>query len=835
DTLTESHLHVHASEESHNAETQQASRQALGCAHLNHLQLPGDNSLFTFHGGTFPDKQGNMKPHKARGGCLSQEPPVERCLFPPIVSATGSEQRTLGETKKKKAPKALKLPPISEEPPRVLHPLRSRLKANEPPMELFTLPMEIHFHAPQPPKEKASRRGAQRPESDPEPEEATPLWRPPLKRLYLERGIPRGITVHLPVASGQDTPSPQDGDSQTKSEDQPQHLPPLIKRRDSPEIQKDMDSSRTSGRNSPTGCPNVRPGYTESRTNRHQDRYEASSPLTQAAETQGAPQSSEAAAQKMGEPQSCVNKGPICSNEKEFYTRKLHIDMTPFLKERGDGTDSHEEPGGPHGGKDEEGQDPEPRNVTLDPLSTPAAEYNQTSEADTMKKMDRDYDVHRPPGGPLEHEPASPEKLRSENASLLPRKKNKRTEPKLFDQQSSAAISHGRDLVDKPKRKKKNKTDKARAPNTEREGKALGRAEAVGGKSKDSRTEKKSELIPKEKKAGSKMKRSRKKWTMETAAELSDSKEAGGSSERGLFRSHSAAEDPWLSPEYDALESQVSIDGRLSPTLAMDVTIKESEEERSPEDPSKALLEKRQQEKASQDRIRIERAEMRWLEVERRRREQEELARLHKEQLERAEKMKEELELEQQRRLEEIRLRKQRLEEERQRQEEAERKQRLQLQAAQERARQQQEQLRRKMQELQRKQEEEEVERAEAEKQRQKELEMQLAEEQKRLMEMAEEERLEYQRQKQEAEEKARQEAEERRQREEEAARRELEEAVKLAQEQARTLKGSQWSAVDTENFQTMGLLILPVPTNPQAIRLEESKRDHIRFQSLDT
>ncbi|XP_036029266.1 uncharacterized protein KIAA2012 homolog [Onychomys torridus] len=830
DKWTESHLPVRASEESHNAESQQASRQALGCARLGRLQLPCDNSLFTFYGGAFPDKQGNLKLHKARGGCLSQEPPVERIRFPPIASATGSEQRTFGETKKKKAPKALKLPPVSEEPPRVLNPLRSRFKANEPPMELFIIPMEIHFHAPQPPKEKACRRAAQHPESDPEPEEATPLWRPPLKRLYLER--PRGITVHLPVASGQDTPSPQgDGDSLAKSEDQPLHLPPPNKGGKSPEIRKDVDSCRTSACNSPTGHSNegalparpensrdptlghlvgspegenvclsleglmgteaLPPGQanTESRISLHRDRYEASSPLTQATETQGALQSLEAAAQKMGEPQSCINKGPICSNGKEFYTRKLHIDMTPFLKERGDEPDSHEEPGGPHRRNDEDGQDPEPRNVTLDPLSTPVAEHKQTSEADNGKSMDRDYDVYHLHRG---REPASPEKLGSEAASLPPRKKNKKTEAKLSNQQSSAAISHGRDLVEKPEREKKTKTDKARAPRTEREGRTLGQAEAAGGKSKDSKTGKKSRLIPKEKKPGTKMKRAHRERDVETAEELSEpdvsnAKGAGGTSETRLLRSHSAAEDLWLSPEYDALESQVSIDGRLSPTQAMGVaTNMESEEGRSPEDPSKALLDKRQQEKASRDRIRIERAEMRWLEVERRRREQEELTRLHKEQLERAEKMKEELELEQQRRIEEIRLRKQRLEEERQRQEEAERKRRHQLQVAQERARQQQEELRRTMQELQRKKQQEELERAEAEKQRQKEVEMQLAEEQKRLMEMAEEERLEYQRQKQEAEEKARREAEARRQQEEEAARLALEEAMKLAQEQAR-------------------------------------------------
>ncbi|ELW62704.1 hypothetical protein TREES_T100003119 [Tupaia chinensis] len=116
--------------------------------------------------------------------------------------------------------------------------------------------------------------------------------------------------------------------------------------------------------------------------------------------------------------------------------------------------------------------------------------------------------------------------------------------------------------------------------------------------------------------------------------------------------------------------------------------------------PNQALLDKKEQEKASRDRLRAERAELRRLEVERKRREQEEQRRLQQEQLERAEKMKEELELEQQRRAEEIRLRKQRREEELQRQEEEERRQQLQRQAAQERARQQQEAFRRKLQEL---------------------------------------------------------------------------------------------------------------------------------------
>uniref|UniRef100_A0A8C6GTZ5 Predicted gene 973 n=1 Tax=Mus spicilegus TaxID=10103 RepID=A0A8C6GTZ5_MUSSI len=777
DTLRESHLRVHASEQSHNGESQQASREVLGRASFSYFQLPTDKSLFSFHCGAFPDKQRNMKPHKARGGCLSQEPPVERRLFPPLASAVGSEQNTLGETKKKKALRTLKLPPVSEEPPGVLKPRRSRFKDSEPPKELFIIPMEIHFHAAQPPKEKASRR--------------------------------------------------EDGDILAQSVNQPLGLLPPMKGKKSSEIQRDMDRTKTSGFSSPTGCPNERAppaGPEDSRdltlkhfllspdgenvcltlprlmgtevlplgqanagagASLHGNLYETSSRLAQAAESQGAPQSLEAAAQKTGEPQRCINKGLICSNEKEFYTRKLHIDMTPFLKERGSELDSHEEPGGPLRGNAKDSQDPELRNKTLACLSTSLAEYNQPSEADTLKSMEGDYNVHHLHRGPLKREPAFPKKLASET----PRKKKKRRS-KLLNQKTVVGINHGKDLVDKAKRKKRTKTHQAKALKKEREERGLGQAEAAGGKPKHSKIKKKSELTPKEEKLGRKMERTHKERNMEMAAGLSksditNSKEAGGTSHQGLLRSHSAAGQ--LSLELDALESQVAIDGRLSSIQATDVASDmECEEERSHEDPSKALQDKKQQEKASRDRIRIEKAEMRWLKVEQRRREQEELTWLHKEQLEKAEKMKEELELEQQRRTEENRLRKQRLEEERQQQEEAEKKRRLQLQAARERARQQQEELRRKLQEIQRKKQQEAAERAEAEKQRQKELEMQLAEEQKRLMEMAEEERLEYQQQKLAAEEKARQEAEERRKQEEEAAKLALEEATKLAQEQIR-------------------------------------------------
>ncbi|XP_052048940.1 uncharacterized protein KIAA2012 homolog isoform X3 [Apodemus sylvaticus] len=815
DTMRESHLPVHASEQSHNGENAQASGKVLGRASFSHPQLPSDKSLFTFYCGAFPDKQGNTKSHKVRGSCLSQEPSVKRCLFPPIASDIGSEQNTLGETKKRKAPRTLKLPPVSEEPPRVLKPPRGRFKGTEPPLELFIIPMEIHFHAPQPPKEKASRKGVQHPES--ESEEATPLWRPPMKHLYSER--PRGIAVHLPVDCSQDTPSPQgssslppashkarhrrvlsgeqevhqgeDGDILAQSMNQRLGLLPPINGKKSPEIQRDMDRTRTSGFDSPSGCPNERASpigpdsgdLTLKHILRSLDGKNVCLTLPGFMGTEVLP---------LGQ----ANTGARASLHGHLYETSSRLARAAESQEGGDELDSHEEPGGPLRGNAKDSQ--EPRNKTLNPLRTSLAEDSQPSEADTVKNMDRDYNVHHPHRKPLEHEHAFPKKLGSETTSLLPRKKKKKR-PKLFNQKTLVAINYGRNLIDKAKRKKRTKTHQAKAPKKEREGRGLGQAEAAGGKPKHSKTKKKSELTPKEKKLGSKMKRTHKERNMEMAAgpsksDITNSKEAGSASHRGLLRSHSAtgrlrshSAAGRLSLELDALDSQVAIDGRVSATQDTDVTGNmESEEERSHGDPSKALQDQQQQEKASRDRIRTERAEMRWLEVERRRREQEELTRLHQEQLEKAEKMKEELELELQRRTEAIRLRKQRLEEERQQQEEAERKQRLQLQAARERARQQQEELRRKLQEMQRKKQQEAAERAEAEKQRQKELEMQLADEQKRLIEMAEEERLEYQRQKQAAEEKARQETEERRKQEEEAAKLALEEVTKLAQEQIR-------------------------------------------------
>ncbi|XP_040084718.1 uncharacterized protein KIAA2012 homolog isoform X4 [Oryx dammah] len=793
DTSRDNHGCIHASKERHHEKAQQTSRRTLGHALFDHSWLLHDKSHTAFYyRGTFPfpnrkadlsDKQGTMKLHQGRSSHLFKEPPAEQCLFPPVASAAGSEKNMPGDMKKKKAPKALKLPLISEEPPRVLDPLRSQLKASEPPAELFIFPVEIHYHSQHPPKGKAQRRGAPHPESAPETEEESgPSWRPPLKQVSLRRS--RALRVHLPVDTDRDTLSPQEDVAPPQKGTSSLSL---RKRKKSPESQRGPDSPRTSGRSSPTGPPREKPAggplpaagqeksgdptpghflqgpggeniclslpgpthtqellsgeayesvssnaghgeeessiqhllkvNTESRTDLHMNLNETS-PLTQKPENQGAQQSLEAAAQKTGEPQSCINKGLICSNRKEFYTRKLHLDMTPFLKASREEMDDHEEGGELLRENHTDAQDPVLRNMTLDPLCASLAEHMQTPEADTVQKAGKDYNVHHRHRGLPGRGPDSPEGLDPIDTSFLPIGKEGKTEPRLFNQQTSNNVSNEMELIEKAKSRKRAKTDKSKAPKREKEGKFHEEAEAAVGKSKESKAEKKSQLIPKGKKTGAKRKRTRKEGNLETAVELSgpdviNSEETKDRSGGGFFRSGSGVEDSWLSSKVEAPESQVSIDGRSSPTQTATVPGNmEPEEERSHEDPSKAFLVKREQEKASRDRLRAERAEMRRLEVERKRREQEEQRRLQQEQLERAERMKEELGLEQQRRAEEIRLRKQRREEERQRQEEEERRQWLQLQMAQERARQQQEEFRRKCHELQRKKQQEEAERA---------------------------------------------------------------------------------------------------------------------------
>ena len=62
--MRESHLPVHASEQSHNGENAQASGKVLGRASFSHPQLPSDKSLFTFYCGAFPGRQSGLNREK---------------------------------------------------------------------------------------------------------------------------------------------------------------------------------------------------------------------------------------------------------------------------------------------------------------------------------------------------------------------------------------------------------------------------------------------------------------------------------------------------------------------------------------------------------------------------------------------------------------------------------------------------------------------------------------------------------------------------------------------------------------------------------------------------
>lgn len=75
---------------------------------------------------------------------------------------------------------------------------------------------------------------------------------------------------------------------------------------------------------------------------------------------------------------------------------------------------------------------------------------------------------------------------------------------------------------------------------------------------------------------------------MLSGPDVTDSKEIDDTSDRAFFPPDSVAEDPWLSPRYDAQESQVSIDGRSSSIqIVTDMGDTESKEERNHEDASK--------------------------------------------------------------------------------------------------------------------------------------------------------------------------------------------------------------------------------------------------------
>ncbi|XP_023422767.1 uncharacterized protein KIAA2012 homolog isoform X2 [Cavia porcellus] len=789
DTSAEGGPPVHASEKSHSEETRRPRRKALGQAHISPPWLLGDKSNPAPHAGTFPSrtadlshKKGTKERCKARGSHLFPELPAERHLFPLVASVTASKHSSPGEAKEKKAPKALKLPPILEEPPRILDPLSSQFKVNEPPTELFIIPMEIHFHTPHPPKEKACKRGPEL----------------PLRRLHeqdlLGRPRPRAIHVRLPVppddALSEDAaPSlgplpPITGKTSLESQGSPGtpgrgEMPPSAQHTQAPAAGPVYESVQSNVIPEEEGAcvQHLQEANAASGTGlpRH---LRGSSPLTRTAEKQGSPPSLEAKAQKVGTPQSSMDEEP-----RWLDRRALHVDMMPLLQvqhslcswgshrqsasgfqgqaqgaqrrtagslsgpelcrarsqhfhlwiflfclaqESGEDQDSHEDQEEAPGENDRDGsQEPEPGCVPHTHTSAALAGHIQTLKTGTMENTGGGAGAPRLHSGLPGPAPEPP-------APLSPRAEPGPTERKQRARRSPAGAPAEKELTDKTKRKKKAEAEKSRKPAGQTAGPEPGTrvADPAEGRSEDAKAQRKSAPIAR---GGSPGARRRRK------AEL------GGPNCTGSEGSEGAPSGDLLPARPGA--SKVSVDATSATT----------------------------QEKAARDRLHALKAERRLQEVVKRRRAQDEQRRGQQEPLE-----GEEAAGLRQRLSEEPSSRRPSLEERRPQEEAAAERRR----AAQDRARLQREELRRALQEAQRRRQQEMAARAEAEKQRQKELEIQAAaEEHKHLAEMAKEEQPDFQWQRQVAE-KALLQDEERRQ-QEAAARPALEDADEQAQEQA--------------------------------------------------
>nr|XP_020826139.1 uncharacterized protein KIAA2012 homolog isoform X5 [Phascolarctos cinereus] len=186
-------------------------------------QFLSQGSQSTFYGGTFPDRKtylsGNVKISKSRHQ-MFPELLVERCVLPPVQPTINPEQNVPRKVKEKKVPKALKLPAITEEPPKAQDPLRSQLNDYGSPEELLILPLEVHVCAEDQPKDRGQRRESWNTECRPKAN----VDGKSLPKLSLQQTCysQPPLTVHLPRDSGNDFSHPHSStheirDSERKS------------------------------------------------------------------------------------------------------------------------------------------------------------------------------------------------------------------------------------------------------------------------------------------------------------------------------------------------------------------------------------------------------------------------------------------------------------------------------------------------------------------------------------------------------------------------------------------------------------------------------------------
>ncbi|XP_027729602.1 uncharacterized protein KIAA2012 homolog [Vombatus ursinus] len=280
----------------------------------------------TFYGGTFPDRKTylrNVKISKSRHQ-MFPELLIERCVLPPVQPTISPEQNVPRKVKKKKMPKALKLPAITEEPPKAQDPLRSQRNDYGSPEELLILPLEVHLCAVHQPKERGQRGGNDFSHPHSSTHEMRDSERKSSKiqqktvgarssKDFMDDGTSQSGLPEELIGSSQD-PALGNILMGPAGDIVCQPLLGSVQSIDLP-LQLDFASGQAyqfvdSSTNVGEACSNdqhVRKGNIHSEASLHMNTCETSS-LTPEPEKKGAPQSLEAAVLKTGESQSFINK-----------------------------------------------------------------------------------------------------------------------------------------------------------------------------------------------------------------------------------------------------------------------------------------------------------------------------------------------------------------------------------------------------------------------------------------------------------------------------------------------------------------------------------------------